>query len=176
MLLLQITGLSGVGKTTLAQWVSHQLIELGHSCIVIDGDTYRKTLCKDLGFSHADRLENIRRLGAVGYEHAQKGTIAIIAAINPFEAARQELKSLYNVKTVWIDCQMNTLIERDTKGLYRKALLPQGHPDKIMNLTGVNDVYERPVNADLYINTDLLTTDAAGTLLLNFILSAVSQA
>lgn len=176
MLLLQITGLSGVGKTTLAQWVSHQLIKLGHSCIVIDGDTYRKTLCKDLGFSHADRLENIRRLGAVGYKYAQKGTIAIIAAINPFEVARQELKSNYNAKTVWIDCGMDTLLARDTKGLYRKALLPAGHPDKIMNLTGVNDVYERPVNADLYINTDLLTTDAAGTLLLNFILSAVAQA
>lgn len=175
MLLLQITGLSGVGKTMLAQWVSHQLIKMGHSCIVIDGDSYRKTLCKDLGFSHADRLENIRRLGAVGYDHAQQGTIAIIAAINPFEAARQELKSLYHAKTVWIDCQMDTLIERDTKGLYRKALLPPGHPDKIMNLTGVNDVYEKPAQPDLYLNTDLLTTEAAGGLLLNFILTQLDE-
>jgi adenylylsulfate kinase len=176
MLSIQITGLSGAGKTTLAQWASQQLTKMGYSCIVIDGDSYRQTLCKDLGFSHADRIENIRRLGKLANDYAQAGTIAIIAAINPFDAVRMELKSLYRSKTVWVDCQMNTLIARDTKGLYRKALLPEEHPDKIFNLTGVNDVYEKPIQADLYINTDLLTPDAAGELLLNFILSQIGPA
>jgi len=176
MLLLQITGLSGVGKTTLAQLVNQQLVKMGYPCMVIDGDSYRQTLCKDLGFSHADRMENIRRLGKLANDYAEAGTIAIIAAINPFDAVRMELESLYNAKTVWVNCQIETLIARDTKGLYRKALLPEGHHDKILNLTGVNDIYERPLQADLYLDTDYLTTEAAGALLLNFILAEVEQA
>ncbi|MFD2288926.1 adenylyl-sulfate kinase [Pedobacter petrophilus] len=176
MLSLQITGLSGAGKTTLAQWVSCQLIKLDYPCIVIDGDSYRQTLCSDLGFSHADRMENIRRLGKLANDYAQQGTIAIVAAINPFETVRRELNSLYNTKTVWVDCPMDTLVARDIKGLYRKALLPDGHPDKILNLTGVNDVYEKPLQADLRLDTDLLTLDAAGRLLLNFILAQVAPA
>jgi adenylylsulfate kinase len=171
MLLLQTTGLSGVGKTTLAKLVSHQLIALGHSCIVIDGDIYRRTLCSDLGFSHADRMENIRRLGLLGHQHAQQGTVAIIAAINPFHAARQELAARYNARTIWIDCPLDVLIARDTKGLYQKALLPKAHPDKLHNLTGVNDVYEKPLDADLYINTHVLMQEEASRLLLDFILA-----
>ncbi|MGM9478965.1 adenylyl-sulfate kinase [Pedobacter sp. GSP4] len=175
MLLLQITGLSGAGKTTLSEMVSFRLKEMGLSCIVIDGDVYRKTLCSDLGFSKADRLENIRRLGKLAHQHVQQGTIALIAAINPFEAARRELKELYNAQTVWVDCPLDTLKERDTKGLYRKAFLPEHHPDKLHNLSGVNDSYEKPLKADLYIGTHLLSPEDAAQKLFNFIAAQLAK-
>ena len=83
----------------------------------------------------------------------QKNTIAIIAAIIPFDDVRKELKIKYGARTVWVHCSMDILVERDTKGLYKKALLPQDHPEKIFNLSGVNDVYDIPVDADLVICT-----------------------
>ncbi|WP_293785942.1 adenylyl-sulfate kinase [uncultured Pedobacter sp.] len=175
MLLIQFTGLSGAGKTTLAQMVKHRLNTLGYSIMVIDGDTYRKTLNHDLGFSKADRLENIRRLGYVGYEFVQQGTIALIAAINPHESGRQKLRELYNAKTIWIDCPIPQLILRDTKGLYHKALLPDGHRDKLYHLTGINDVFEDPLVVDLYLNTQQLTEEDACGRLTGFILSQIEQ-
>ena len=173
MLLLQFTGLSGAGKTTLAQLVNQRITALGYSVMVIDGDSYRKTLNHDLGFSPADRLENIRRLGHVGHEFVQQGIIAIIAAINPYEAGRQKLQELYNAKTIWIDCPIHQLILRDTKGLYRKALLPDGHQDKLYHFTGINDVFEDPVQVDLHLNTQQLTEEEACEQLTDFILSQV---
>ncbi len=172
MLVIQLTGLSGAGKTTLSHYVKQELESKKFRVEIIDGDTCRKTLCKDLGFSHADRIENIRRLGQLAYQHAAQGTIAIIAAINPFEAGRQELKAKYNAKTIWIDCALDTLINRDTKGLYKRALLPDGHSGKLFNLTGVNDVYEKPLNPDLHICTHLLSTEAAVLQISGFILAA----
>ncbi|SDH59203.1 adenylylsulfate kinase [Pedobacter terrae] len=175
MLLLQFTGLSGAGKTTLARLVDQQLTALGYSIRIIDGDIYRKTLNHDLGFSHADRLENIRRLGHVGYEFVQQGIIAVIAAINPYESGRQKLRELYNAKTIWIDCPIQQLILRDTKGLYHKALLPDGHQDKLYHFTGINDVYENPLEVDLYLNTQQLTEEEACKQLIHFILSQVES-
>ncbi|NCD70232.1 adenylyl-sulfate kinase [Mucilaginibacter agri] len=173
MLLLQTTGLSGAGKTTLSNLVRARLAKLNLNCIVIDGDTYRQSLCKDLGFSQADRIENIRRLGAEAHRHAQQGTIAIIAAINPFEQSRRELGEMYGAKTIWVDCAMQTLIARDTKGLYKRALLLNNHPKKLNNLTGVNDIYEAPENPDLHICTHLLTPEEACERMLNFILATL---
>jgi adenylylsulfate kinase len=91
MPIIQLTGLSGAGKTTLATKVVEQLKAKGIEAILIDGDVYRKTICKDLGFSKEDRLENIKRLGLVADEFSSLGKTVIIAAINPYEAARQEL-------------------------------------------------------------------------------------
>jgi adenylylsulfate kinase len=159
MLILQFTGLSGAGKTTIAQRAKAVLAAGGLQAEIIDGDVYRQTICKDLGFSREDRCENIRRLGAAAASFAGSRDVAIIAAINPYESARQELKERYNAKTIWIRCAMELLLQRDTKGLYARAMLPDNHPDKIANLTGVNDVYETPLNADLIINTD--TSDPA---------------
>ncbi len=111
--MLQFTGLSGAGKTMLARLAEERVTALGNSIRIIDGDVYRKTLNHDLGFSYADRLENIRRLGHVGYEFVQQGIIAIIAAINPYESGRQKLWELYDAKTIWIDCLIQQLILRD---------------------------------------------------------------
>lgn len=122
---------------------------------VIDGDEYRKTLCSDLGFSKQDRFENIRRLGKRAAELMNDQRLPIISAINPFEIPRTELKNKYGAKIIWIKCSIDTLIRRDTKGLYKKALLPDGHPDKLLNLTGINDEFELPASPDLVIDTSM---------------------
>lgn len=162
MLLIQLTGLSGAGKTSIAFRVQQLLLQKDIAAEIIDGDAYRKTVCKDLGFTPADRRENIRRLGAIANTLVQQNTIAIIAAINPYADVRQELKTKYNARTVWIHCALDILVERDTKGLYKRALLPPGHPEKITNLTGVNDTYDIPISADLviYTHTEELETSA----------------
>ena len=152
-MILQFTGLSGAGKTSIADLVKQLLEAEGHPTEVIDGDRYRQTICKGLGFSKEDRCENIRRLGTVAESFSRQNIIAIISAINPYDIVRQELKRLYGARTVWVNCDMQVLMQRDTKGLYKRALLPDGHPDKILNLTGINDVYEMPAHADLIIHT-----------------------
>ena len=175
MLLIQMTGLSGTGKTTLSQKAQTLLENQGLKVEIIDGDVYRKTLCKDLGFSKKDRYENIRRLGSLAYQYVNEGTIAIVAAINPYEEIRKELKENYGAKTVWIKCDLDILIKRDTKGLYKKAQLPDGHPEKILNLTGVNDTYEIPVSPDLTIDTGIESADQSADRLYQFIYQLSNQ-
>jgi adenylylsulfate kinase len=170
MLIIQLTGLSGSGKTTLSDHVKKRLESLALRVEIIDGDKYRKTLCSDLGFSKEDRCENIRRLGRAAYSFKGSCDVVIIAAINPFEWVRNELKLNYGIKTVWINCDLDVLIKRDTKGLYKRALLPEEHPDKLNNLTGMNDNYDLPLDHDLVINTHTATTEQSGSLLYNFIL------
>jgi adenylylsulfate kinase len=155
MQIIQLTGLSGCGKTTISNAVKLLFATKTINIEILDGDQYRQTLCKDLGFSKADRLENIRRLGNLAHSLADRYPMVIIAAINPYEEARSELKLKYDAKTVWINCELDSLILRDTKGLYKRALLPDSAPDKIFNLTGVNDLYEAPLNYDLKLNTHL---------------------
>lgn len=154
--IIQLTGLSGSGKTTLSnalfEWGNHQHLKVK----VIDGDVYRQTLCKDLGFSKADRLENISRLGAYAGSIADDYDLVCIAAINPYEEGRNNLRLKYGALLIWLKCDLKTLISRDPKGLYRKALLPDTHPDKIHNLTGLNDTFEIPDLTDLTLDTDQL--------------------
>ena len=170
MIFIQFTGLSGAGKSTIARSVKKQMEEDGFKVEVIDADIYRPVLCPDLGFSKEDRIENIRRLGFVANLLAKNGVITILAAINPYEATRKELiLKGTKVKTIWINCDLETLIKRDTKGLYRKAQLPDGHPDKIYNLTGVNDVYEQPSVPDLIINTEFENIETSVKKVVDFI-------
>ena len=171
MLLIQLTGLSGSGKSTIAKGVKKLLEQQLHRVEIIDGDIYRKILCPDLGYSKEDRNENIRRLGFVANLLATHGVVAILATINPYEDIRNELKGYGPcVKTVWINCEIETLIKRDTKQLYKKAMLPDNHPDKIHNLTGVNDPYEPPLDPDLVINTHLESEKESIEMLCSFIL------
>lgn len=168
-MIFQLTGLSGAGKTTLATAVAQMLMEKGIATEIIDGDAYRKTICSDLGFSKADRLENIRRLGHVANALKQEGKVSIIAAISPYEEARQQLEQLYNARTIFIQCSLETLQQRDTKGLYRKAALPDGHPEKVQLLTGVSDAYEIPSSPHLVIDTGNETLDESKKKLFAFI-------
>jgi adenylylsulfate kinase len=155
MIIVQLTGLSGAGKSTIADGCKQKLISLGLNCEVIDGDQYRNTISKGLGFSEADRKENIRRLGFMAHVLARNEVIAIIAAINPYEEVRTELKDKYpNVKTVWINCPINELQKRDTKGLYQRALLSPDHQNYLPNFTGISDPFDQPENPDLTIHTD----------------------
>jgi len=158
-LIFQFCGLSGAGKTTLANALSDELQAKGYRVKVIDGDVYRQTLCKDLGFSRADRIENVRRLGIYAASLSKGFDFIFIAVINPYEEGREILRQSCNAELVWIKCNLTVLISRDTKGLYQKALLPDGHPDKIYNLTGLNDVFENPAAVDLVVNTDLLSIE-----------------
>lgn len=171
MIFIQLTGLSGAGKSTIANAVKELLQNDGYKVEIIDGDVYRKKLCPDLGFSKEDRNENIRRLGFVANLLASHGVISILAAINPYENIRKELSEYgKHVKTVWINCDLETLISRDTKQLYKRAMLPIDHPDKIHNLTGVNDPYEVPVDPDLVIDTHLHNEVACSEALYKFII------
>jgi adenylylsulfate kinase len=171
MVIIQLTGLSGAGKTSISHIVQRKLYNMGIPVEVLDGDEYRQNLCRDLGFSKSDREENIRRLGFVAHVLARNGIIAIIAAINPYENARAALRQQYpSVKTVWIKCSLPILQERDTKGLYKRASLPPSHPDYLQNLTGVNDPYEMPAVCDLIIHTDSDALEQSAGILIDFIL------
>jgi len=170
-MIIQFCGLSGSGKSTLAVNVKKILASRGVNIEIIDGDEYRKILCPDLGFSKEDRNQNIRRLAFVAAKLSQYNVVAIICAINPYDDIRREVASKYaNVRTVFIDCNLETLIRRDTKGLYKKAYLPSGHPEKLMNLTGVNDPFEAPSGADLVINSAEESVEESTDKLIEFIL------
>ena len=169
-MIIQFCGLSGSGKTTLAENAKRILLQKDVQVEIIDGDEYRKVLCADLGFSKEDRNQNIRRLAFVASKLSQYKIVSIICAINPYDAIRKEITATYkDVKTVFIDCSMDVLIQRDTKGLYKKAMLPQGHPDRLNNLTGVNDPFEVPSSPDLVIHSDAETIEESAQKLADFI-------
>jgi adenylylsulfate kinase len=153
-MILLFCGLSGAGKSTLAQSVKTRLNRAAVTVEIIDGDDYRAQLCTDLGFTRQDRAENLRRLGFVAGKFAAHGIVTIISAISPYQEARQELLRRHpDAKLVFIDCSLDELRRRDTKGLYRRAALPDGAPDKLRGLTGVDDPFEPPSEPDLYFNT-----------------------
>ena len=171
----QMTGLSGAGKSAIANMVRNRLLALKKNVEIIDGDVYRKSLCSDLGFSGEDRIENIRRLGFVASILARNNVIVIIAAINPYEIARIENKDRYDSRLIYVRCGIEILIQRDTKGLYQRATLPDNHPDKIHNLTGVNDVFEIPQSPDLILDTDIERVDDSVQKLVDFVLENISK-
>ena len=176
MLLIQMTGLSGAGKSSIALLTQKNLTGLGYKVEVLDGDNYRQHLCRDLGFSKADRMENIRRLGFVGLTLAKHGIISILCAINPYEESRIALKKSSSLtRTVYVECPIDVIIQRDPKGLYRRALLPEGHPDHIKHFTGISDPYEVPVNPDLIIQTQTETPEQSAKHLADYIIKIISE-
>ncbi|RYF85600.1 MAG: adenylyl-sulfate kinase [Chitinophagaceae bacterium] len=174
MLILQLTGLSGAGKTTLANALSEQLLLLGHAVTIVDGDVYRNSLNKDLGFSEADRRENIRRLQHVAIEKSKEGDIVLLAAINPFEDQRNGFFQSSGALVVYLFCPMPVLMLRDTKGLYKRAILPDADPQKIHNLTGVNDRYDEPQSPHFTGNTAIETIQELTARLLEFVIQQIN--
>ena len=148
---LWLTGLPRSGKSTVAGLVAGRLRTAGVERIeVLDGDIVREGLCRDLGFSRADRTENIRRIAFVSKLQTRNGVAVIVAAISPYredrELAREEIQSFVEV---WCKATADDCAARDYKGLYEKA-----RRGEITNLTGVNDPYEEPEDADLVLATD----------------------
>lgn len=147
---LWFTGLSGAGKSTLGHLVVEELRQRGLRAEILDGDEVRTNLSKGLGFSKEDRDTNIRRIGYVCKLLARNGVVAIAAAISPYREIRDEVRRAHNkFFEVFMKCSLDRLVERDIKGLYKKAL--QG---EIKSFTGVSDPYEEPLNPELVIETD----------------------
>jgi adenylyl-sulfate kinase len=136
------TGLSGAGKSTIANALKAELERRGRHAELLDGDDVRTHLSKGLGFSKEDRDTNIRRIGYVARLVARSGGVAITAAISPYREVRDEVRAQTpGFVEVYMRCAIETLTERDTKGLYRKALAGE-----IANFTGVSDPYEEPLH------------------------------
>jgi adenylyl-sulfate kinase len=149
------TGLSGAGKTTLAREVEKRLRARGMKVEVLDGDVVRQNLSKGLGFSKEDRDTNIRRIGFVCKLLTRNNVVAIAAAISPYREIRDEVRrEIGNFVEVYVDCPLEVLMERDVKGLYKKALAGE-----ITNFTGVNDPYEPPLNPEVVIHSDRETVE-----------------
>ena len=139
------TGLSGAGKTTVSDVLEARLRGLGAKVEVLDGDVVRTNLSKGLGFSKEDRDINVKRIGFVAALLSRNGVIAITAAISPYIEIRDSIRAdIENFVEVYVHCPMETLIERDVKGLYKKALAGE-----IKNFTGVSDPYEAPLNPEV---------------------------
>lgn len=175
-MIIQFCGMSGAGKTTLAEHTKAKLERSKIAVEIIDADEFRKFIIKDLGFTKADRFENIRRLAFIANKFSQHNIVTIICAINPYEEIREEIKNKYaQVKTIFINCEMPELIKRDTKGLYKKAALPEDHKDKIHNLTGVNDPFEKPLHPDLTIDTHMENIETSTDKIVSFIKNNVQE-
>ena len=153
------TGLSGSGKSTLAQKIKTELEGRGFARTeILDGDVVRENLSKGLGFSRADRDTNIRRIGLVASLLSRNGVIAITAAISPYAETREYTRSLVgnNFVEIYVKCSLEKCIERDTKGLYAKAL-----KGEIREFTGVSDPYEPPPRPEVIVETDKESIDVS---------------
>ncbi len=148
---LWFTGLSGSGKSTVANAVESKLLHMGKHSYLLDGDNVRHGLNKDLGFSDADRIENIRRIGEVAKLFVDSGAIALTAFISPFIADRQQVRDLLGKEQfleVFIDTPLEICEQRDPKGLYKKA-----RAGEIKHFTGIDSEYQAPIKPEIHIET-----------------------
>ncbi|MEM1544748.1 MAG: adenylyl-sulfate kinase [Candidatus Bathyarchaeia archaeon] len=150
-----LTGLSGAGKTTIANALAERLRAVGYKVEILDGDIVRQHFSKGLGFSKEDRIENIHRVAYVAHLLARNGVVVITALISPYREGRDYARQLIgDFVEVYVKCPLNVLIERDVKGLYAKAL-----KGEIPNFTGISDPYEPPENPEVVVETDKETVE-----------------
>lgn len=164
---LWFTGLSGAGKSTLAHAVEEKLHYLGVRAYVLDGDNVRHGLCGDLGFSVAERGENIRRIGEVAKLLVDAGLIVLTAFISPFRADRERVRGLFpsgDFLEIYCRCPIEVCEGRDTKGLYQRARAGQ-----VAEFTGISSPYEPPAEPELAIDTGTLSLDASAELVLHLL-------
>tara|TARA_Y100000588_G_scaffold65221_1_gene65091 strand:+ start:6817 stop:7446 length:630 start_codon:yes stop_codon:yes gene_type:complete len=162
---LWFTGLSGSGKSTVANAVESKLLFLGKHSYLLDGDNVRHGLNKDLGFSDGERVENIRRISEVAKLFVDSGTIVLTAFISPFIADREQARSLLlpgQFLEVFIDTPLSICEQRDPKGLYKKA-----RAGEIKHFTGIDSIYETPLNADIHIETEEQSIEACAEAVVN---------
>jgi len=169
---LRMTGLSGSGKSTIANAVELQLERRGFHTYLLDGDNIRHGLNKDLGFTEVDRIENIRRIAEVSKLMTDAGLIVITAFISPFESERNMARKLLDVGEfieIFIDTPLQIAEERDVKGLYAKA-----RAGKLRNFTGIDSPYEIPSKPEITIDTNLLSIDEAADIIVKYYLSSLT--
>lgn len=165
--LLWFTGLSGSGKSTIANIVEQELFKMGIHTYTLDGDNIRKGINNDLTFSPEDRTENIRRIAEVANLMIDAGLVTLAAFVSPYKKDRENIKSI--VKDVnFVEIYVNTSVEecerRDVKGLYKKA-----RAGEIKNMTGISAPYEAPENPDIEIKTEEVSIERAVEKILDFI-------
>jgi len=147
-----LTGLSGAGKTTIANLVTQEISSIASQPYILDGDILRNGLNSDLGFSHEDRGENIRRISEVAKILVDAGTITVVSAISPFISDRDRARSLFvdnQFIEIFVDTSLDVCKQRDNKGLYKRAL-----SGEIEDFTGISSPYEAPKNPELVLKTE----------------------
>jgi len=165
--LIWFTGLSGSGKSTLAVQLEAQLQSKGYKTYLLDGDNIRMGLNKDLSFTDADRVENIRRIGEVSALLLDAGLVVLSAFISPFQADRDQVKNIVgqgNYIEIFVDTPIEICEQRDVKGLYKKA-----RAGEVKNFTGIDSPYEKPKSPDITIPTHQVGIDESIELLLKLI-------
>lgn len=160
-----LTGLSGSGKSTVAEHLERRLLAAGVACYVLDGDRVRHGLNGDLGFGAADRAENIRRIGEVARLFADAGLVAIVPVISPYAADRDRARAAHTADDlvfceVFVDTPLEVCEARDPKGLYRRA-----RAGELRGFTGIDDPYEPPADPEVVVTPDLAPHEAAGRVL-----------
>ncbi len=161
-----LTGLSGAGKTTLARALRGELTALGYRVETLDGDEVRENLSRGLTFSKEDRETNVRRIGFVARLLARNGVIVLASAISPYRQSRDDVRRSVESDgaqfiEVFVGCPLQVLIERDVKGLYKKALAGE-----IENFTGISDPYEVPLAPDVVIDSSAESVEESAALIL----------
>lgn len=161
-----LTGLSGAGKTTVARALRNELVNLGHRVETLDGDEVRENLSRGLSFSKEDRETNVRRIGFVARLLARNGVIVLASAISPYRQSRDDVRRSVESEgvqfiEVFVRCPLQVLIERDVKGLYKKALAGE-----IENFTGISDPYEPPLAPDVVIDSSAESVEESTALIL----------
>ena len=148
---LWFTGLPASGKTTVANLVKAELLNLGYKVEVLDGDDLRKKLDPEIGFSPEDRAIHIRRVAYVSELLARNGVAALVCLVSPYIHTRQSARKMIGDKfiEVFVKCSLETCIRRDPKGLYKRAL-----DGEISNMTGIGDPYEEPPNPEVVVDTE----------------------
>jgi len=161
-----LTGVSGAGKSTIANALDKRLHAMGKHTYILDGDNVRNGLCKDLGFTDDDRKENIRRIAEVAKLMVDAGLIVITAFISPFKSEREMVRRLFNRNEfleVFVDIPLEVAERRDVKGLYRKA-----RAGKIKNFTGIDSSYEPPESPDLVLRSIQSSPEELGVVIANY--------
>jgi len=149
--LLWFTGLSGAGKSTIAHAVEERLHTQGARTFVLDGDNVRHGLCSDLGFSEADRAENLRRIGEMAKLFLEAGVISLAAFVSPLRADRDKLRAMFapdEFIEIYCECTVDVCESRDPKGMYKKA-----RKGEIAHFTGISAPYDAPEHAELVLRT-----------------------
>jgi adenylyl-sulfate kinase len=152
---LWLTGLPCSGKTTLGQALVARLLAAGRNAELLDGDVLRRDRWKDLGFTQRDREENVRRIGRLAEEQASQGIVAVVSAVSPYRAIRDEVRrGSSRFVEVYVNAPLAVCERRDVKGMYRRARLGE-----LKGFTGIDDPYEPPVAPEVECRTDLETIE-----------------